>query len=83
MLKKIIFHNFIFILLQHDITVCSLLSAMQVYNKKSPPYAATVITELHEKPKGNFFIRIYYKNTTEDLNNYMTPPTQLTVPGKI
>lgn len=65
----------------HDTTVCALLSAMKVFNKRSPPYAATILTELHEKANGSFFIRIYYKNTTQDVNDYMTPPTQLIVPG--
>ncbi|KAK3603643.1 hypothetical protein CHS0354_017360 [Potamilus streckersoni] len=49
----------------HDTTVSALLSALNIFNKKSPPYAATVILELHEDPPKNYYVNILYKNSTD------------------
>lgn len=61
----------------HDTTVASLLSALQVFNDISPPYAAMVILELHQNTTGNYFVRLYYKNSTTNLD-FMN---SLTIPG--
>jgi len=34
-------------LLQHDTTVAAFLSALGIFDKKQPPYAATVFVELY------------------------------------
>ncbi|KAL3832505.1 hypothetical protein ACJMK2_024142 [Sinanodonta woodiana] len=57
----------------HDTTVSALLSAMNLFNKKSPPYAATVILELHEDPPNNYYVNILYKNTTDNYTNMVIP----------
>lgn len=49
----------------HDTTVAALLSALQVFNDVSPPYAAMVIAELHQVA-GDYYVKLYYKNSTTD-----------------
>ena len=49
---------------QHDTTVAALLSALQLFDGKSPEYTATVLAELHETSKDNFVVRLFYKNET-------------------
>lgn len=41
----------------HDTTVSILLNSMGVFNDVSPPYAATVLVELHQS-KGNYFVKV-------------------------
>ncbi|KAL4222131.1 hypothetical protein ACF0H5_018171 [Mactra antiquata] len=50
----------------HDTTVAALLSALGLYDKKSPQYTAMVIAELHENPTGKFYVNLFYKNVTDD-----------------
>ncbi|XP_060584387.1 lysosomal acid phosphatase-like [Ruditapes philippinarum] len=54
----------------HDTTVAALLSALGLYDKKSPMYTATVIVELHEKPANNYYVNIFYKNVTDNSTAY-------------
>ncbi|GAB1605782.1 lysosomal acid phosphatase-like isoform X1 [Argonauta hians] len=65
----------------HDATVSALLNALKVSNEMSPPYAASVIVELHHNLTSGYYVQVWYKNTTVDLTNYMQPPYQLTIPG--
>lgn len=65
------------IFFQHDTTVAALLSALKLYDKKTPQYTATVIVELHQNPKGEFYVNIYHKNVTDNDTAYL-----LTLPGK-
>lgn len=65
-----------FYLLQHDTTVAALLSALNLFaNGTSPPYAASVLVELHQNSAGKYYVNVLYKNTTD--RAYL-----LTVPGK-
>lgn len=50
----------------HESTVAALLSALQVYNGISLPYAAMVIMELHQNTSGQHFVKLFYKNSTVD-----------------
>lgn len=53
----------------------ALLSAMKVFNLAAPPYAATVLVELHEITSQSYIVRIFYKN---DSNHEAYP---LQIPG--
>ncbi|XP_064613887.1 lysosomal acid phosphatase-like isoform X2 [Liolophura sinensis] len=57
----------------HDTTVAALLSALGVFNDISPPYAASVILELHEDPANTYYVKVFYNNGSQ--------PMLLTVPG--
>lgn len=72
----------IFYLFQHDTTLAALMHSLKVFNNISPPYTACLIMELHQKTDGEYFIRLLYKNSTTNLNNYMKEPHLLTIPGK-
>jgi hypothetical protein len=58
----------------HDVTVASLLSALNVYNSHQPIYRALVIIELHEVNNVSE-VQILYKNETD------REPYTLIVPG--
>jgi len=58
----------------HDATIVALLAAMEVYNDQVPPYAASVILELHQSAEG-YIVQLLYKNDSS------IPPYVLTVPG--
>ncbi|OWF40461.1 lysosomal acid phosphatase-like isoform X2 [Mizuhopecten yessoensis] len=64
----------------HDTTVAALLTALGLYDHgKSPPYAAMVAVELRENTTAqphNYFVNVWYKNTTETDTAY-----KLTIPG--
>ena len=64
-------------LFQHESTVAALLSALQVYNGISLPYAAMVIMELHQNTSGQHFVKLFYKNSTVDSDVVET----LSIPG--
>ena len=50
----------------HDTTVAALLSALNLYsNGTSPPYAASVIVELHQNTQGKYYVNILYKHKTD------------------
>ena len=49
-------------LLQHDSTLWAHLTMLGVFDNKKPQYTACVITELHEPRKGEYYVRILYKN---------------------
>lgn len=51
---------------QHDTTVASLLSVLDIFNGISPPYAAMVMIELHQNTSGDYLVKIFYKNSTVD-----------------
>ncbi|XP_067649330.1 prostatic acid phosphatase-like [Haliotis asinina] len=65
----------------HDTTVAAVLSALRVYNKLSPPYTSTVIMELHQNTLGDFYVEMYFRNTTSRDPNDDTQPYNLTIPG--
>ncbi|XP_046545890.1 LOW QUALITY PROTEIN: prostatic acid phosphatase-like [Haliotis rubra] len=65
----------------HDTTVAAILSALRVYNKLSPPYTSTVFMELHQNTSGDFYIELYFRNTTSRDPNDDTAPHNLTIPG--
>lgn len=67
-------------ILQHDDTVTAFLSALKVYNKLLPQYAASVMVELyHNNHTGEYEVMIIYKNETAHPN--VTYP--LIIPGNI
>ena len=47
-------------------------SAMKVYNKRAPPYAAAVLVELHQVD-GNYCVKIRYRNGTGEPHNLSHP----------
>ena len=55
-----------------------MLSALDVYNGLSPPYAAMVIAELHRNANGTYYVKVFYKNGTD--SDSLQP---LTLPGKM
>ncbi|CAH1272226.1 ACPP [Branchiostoma lanceolatum] len=59
----------------HDIDISALMSALNVYNNLSPPYAACVIVELYRDTRGQFSVQILYRNDSSH------EPYVLTVPG--
>ncbi|GAB1605774.1 lysosomal acid phosphatase-like [Argonauta hians] len=68
----------------HDKTVGAVSHALKLFNNVAPPYASTLILELHQNStssSGEYFVRILYKNTTADLDDYMKPPTLFTLKG--
>lgn len=54
----------------HDTTVAALLSALGLYDGKSPQYTASVVVELHEQQVGQFYVNIFYKNVTDNSTAY-------------
>ncbi|KAK7457316.1 hypothetical protein BaRGS_00039229, partial [Batillaria attramentaria] len=48
----------------HDSTVAAVSQAMQVFNQKSPPYAAALLVELHQMSDG-YKVRLRYRNDTQ------------------
>ena len=49
----------------HDITLMGLLSALNVWNDKQPPYASLVISELFQDGD-DWYLQFSYKNSTAD-----------------
>ena len=64
-----------FLYASHDTLIAGALSSLQQFNKLAPPYAATLLFELHHINNSDF-IDIYYLNET-----YSEKPYQLTPPG--
>ena len=63
--------------MQHDSTVAAFLGAMGVFNKRSPPYASSVLVELFNA-SGQFFVEVWYRNhSAPDAEVY-----QMTIPGE-
>ncbi|XP_054846897.1 prostatic acid phosphatase-like [Eublepharis macularius] len=59
----------------HDTTIVALQTALDVSNKKLPPYAACHLFELYQESNGQHTIEMYYQtDVTQD-------PTPLTLPG--
>lgn len=58
----------------HDTTVANFLNTIGVFEVHAPPFAATVLVELRKSKTNDYFVSVFYKNTTEE-------PTLLTVPG--
>ncbi|XP_029645989.1 prostatic acid phosphatase [Octopus sinensis] len=71
------FKTKLFMYSAHDKTVAALSHALKIFNHVMPPYASTLILELHQNNLNKYFVRILYKNTTMDLHNYMQPPVPL------
>lgn len=58
----------------HDITLTCLMDAMGVFEPHIPPLSATLMIELRKDNNMDYFVSIYYKNSTDE-------PFQLTIPG--
>uniref|UniRef100_A0A8D8T9D9 acid phosphatase n=2 Tax=Cacopsylla melanoneura TaxID=428564 RepID=A0A8D8T9D9_9HEMI len=56
----------------HDTTVSNLLNTLDVFDLHCPPYASSVIIELHED-QDKYYVNVLYKNSTT--------PHQLNIPG--
>ncbi|XP_071832525.1 prostatic acid phosphatase-like isoform X2 [Apostichopus japonicus] len=57
----------------HDVTVTSLLTALQIFNDLQPPYASAVGVELwknKDTKKSPFSVRIWYRNNTQQVDPY-------------
>ena len=61
-------------LFQHDATIMSLLSALNIFNVKAPPFAATMMVELYNN-SGQYSVQIHYRNDSN------TEPYLLQIPG--
>ncbi|EFX74583.1 hypothetical protein DAPPUDRAFT_251804 [Daphnia pulex] len=61
----------------HDVTVATFLSALNIFNGIQPPYASMVLVELHEPKPNDFYVKILYKNVSDDGRN----PEVLSLPG--
>lgn len=48
----------------HDTTVNAFLRTLGIFNDRKPQYTTCVIVELHEPTKGDYFVKILYKNET-------------------
>ncbi|XP_077160250.1 prostatic acid phosphatase-like [Paroedura picta] len=59
----------------HDITIIALQSALDVFDKKLPPYAACHFFELYKEADGQYTIEMYY------LTDITKGPAPLTLPG--
>ncbi|XP_066285310.1 prostatic acid phosphatase-like [Branchiostoma lanceolatum] len=59
----------------HDLDISALLSALNVYNNMSAPYASCVLIELYQDRLGSFSVQISYRNDSSH------DPYVLTVPG--
>ena len=67
----------VFATVQHDSTVGSFLSALNIFNGITPPYAATVLVELFNTD-GQYLVKIWYRN-----DSVVHPePFLMTIPGK-
>lgn len=60
----------------HDETVANLLMTLNLFEPHCPPYTATILIELRNDSKNDFFVTVSYKNTSEE-------PMLLTLPGCI
>ncbi|KAK8754656.1 hypothetical protein OTU49_017102 [Cherax quadricarinatus] len=60
----------------HDTTIAILLVGLGVFNNVAPPYATTVIIELHKIGKERF-VKMLLRNDT----NIIEPPHELVLPG--
>ncbi|XP_071517146.1 prostatic acid phosphatase-like isoform X2 [Panulirus ornatus] len=60
----------------HDITLSVLLLGLGVFNNVAPPYATTVLIELH-KMDGEHFVQMFLRNDTQ----MVEPPHKLILPG--
>ncbi|XP_043281276.1 lysosomal acid phosphatase-like [Venturia canescens] len=58
----------------HDDTIANFLMTLNIFDTHCPPYAAAVLLELREDPKGKHVVTVFYKNTTDE-------PKLLTIPG--
>lgn len=47
----------------HDTTIANILSTLGVFQRHCPPYASTVLAELR-KIKDNYYVAIFYKNSS-------------------
>ncbi|KFM66681.1 Prostatic acid phosphatase, partial [Stegodyphus mimosarum] len=50
----------------HKKTVTAVLAALDVYNRKEPPFCATVIFELYKEREGNSVRLLYFNSTTPE-----------------
>ena len=69
----------LFSIFQHDTTVASLLSVLDIYNDLTPPYASMVIMELHQNTTGDYAVKLFYKNSTVDSDTVL----EMAIPSKI
>lgn len=62
--------------MQHDSQISAILNAMGVFNMIAPPYASTIIFELHQINQTDHLLKLFYLNDT-----YSEKPIPLAVPG--
>lgn len=61
--------------MKNSFTVLIIIFAYDLFQQlHSPPYAACVMIELRKSTSNQFFISIYYKNTTKE-------PSPMNIPG--
>ncbi|XP_068210170.1 prostatic acid phosphatase-like isoform X1 [Palaemon carinicauda] len=65
-----------FVYSAHDTTLATLMLGLGVFNNIAPPYASTVLIELH-KIDGDHYVQMYFRNDTKIVD----PPYELTLPG--
>lgn len=49
----------------HDTTVSEILHTMDCFNYVPPEFSSTVLWEMHKKPNGHFFVRMFYRTSTK------------------
>lgn len=50
----------------HDSNIIAFLGVLGAFNGMQPPYASTILVELHQSKTKGFYVRAYYKNSTYD-----------------
>ncbi|XP_042217921.1 prostatic acid phosphatase-like isoform X3 [Homarus americanus] len=60
----------------HDTTLSILLLGLGVFNNLAPPYATTVLVELHKMDE-QYYVKMFLRNDT----NMIEPPHELILPG--
>lgn len=65
----------------HDTTVAALLTALNLFiNGTSPPYAASVIVELHQNTLGKYYVNILYKQKPDNADLLTLPGCKVDCP---
>jgi len=65
------------VLMQHDSTVASFMSAMGIFNNLAPPFTSSVLVELFNT-SGQFFVKVWFRNDSAPSAQLF----QMTIPGK-
>lgn len=49
----------------HDTTIANILQALKLFEYHNPPYSSTILFEVRTRGAGQFYLNIYYKNSSE------------------